>query len=149
MKLQRSISRRLGSKEYVKYQVIIPNNIVMQAEWNPGDYIEAKATKKGILLCKIEPPQESRRPDYEQFKAAIIHTLTLSPQGFPWSELRLKAGLSQLTPSPVWVRQMEDENTLERVREPTRSQVIWKLPEEHFRFRSRLTLNGWTEKNIK
>jgi len=70
-------------------------------------------------------------------------------QGCIWSELRLKAGLHQRTPSPTWVERMEDEKILERIPDPVTSQVTWKLPEEYFTSVRGETLNGYMRENMK
>ena len=148
MKLQRSVSRRIGRREYVKHQVVIPNDIVTLIRWNSGDHIEARISKKGLLLCRIDAPQSSRKLDYEQFKAAVTAALMSTPQGHSWSELRARAGLEQITPSPIWVRRMEEENRLERIRDREASQVIWKLTSEG-RSANLSTLNSWTGKTTR
>jgi len=144
MKLQRSISRRMNGKEYVKHQIVIPNSAVDQLEWCPGDYLEGRRTGKGFLLYKVEPKPHMRKPSYEQFKEAVTDILMALPQGCTWSELRSKTGLNQLTPSPLWVKRMEGEKSLERIRDPTTSRIVWKIPEERPILASRSTLNGWT-----
>jgi len=149
MKLQKSISRRIGGREYVKHQVVIPNNIITQAGWSPRDHIEARTTARGILLYKTEPMQSDKRLEYEQFKSTVVNALTTVPQGCTWSELRLKSGVEQKTPSPVWVRRMEAENSLQRARDQATSQIIWKLPLEYFASANLSTLNGWTGKSPK
>jgi len=144
MRLQRSISRRIGAKEYVKHQVVIPNNIIAQAGWDLGDHIEAKVTAKGILLHKAEPKQPDNRLDYEQFKRTVVSALTTIPQGCSWSELRIKAGLKQKTPSPIWVKQLEEETGLKRLQGETTSKMIWRLPMQQLGSLS--VLNNWMRK---
>jgi len=144
MRLQRSISRRLQGKEYVKHQITIPNGIVAKIGWNPGDHIEARITRKGILLYRVQSPQKDERFEYDRVKEKVIKTLTATPEGFCWSELRVKAGLRQATPSPILVRQLEEEIGLKRVLDKTTSRVIWKLPIERPKS-SASTLNGWTQ----
>jgi len=144
MRLQTSVSRRVGNKEYFKNQVVIRNRTISQLGWCPGDYIEERIRGKGLLLFKIEPPQKPSRAGYDQFKIAVVRTLVSAPKGCCWPELRVKAGLEQVTPSPIWVRQLEEETGLERVRDNTASRVIWRLPVE--RLASLMsTLNGWTQ----
>ena len=143
MRLQRSISRRLRGKEYVKYQIVIPNSAVVQLGWSPGDQLESGVNSKGLLVYKVEPTQKNKRPDYKQFKEAVTSVLMSLRQGCTWSELRLKAGLHQKTPSPTWVERMENENILERIRDSVTSQVTWRLPEEYFRSFCREILNGY------
>lgn len=144
MRLQRSVSRRTGGKEYVKHQVVIPDRIVRQTGWCPGDHIEARITKKGILLYRAQSPQKEERFNYDHVKEKVIKILTATPEGFCWSELRAKAGLQQATPSPILVRQLEEEIGLKRVLDKTTSRVIWKLPIERLES-SASTLNGWTQ----
>ena len=131
MKLQKSISRRLGDKEYSKFQVAIPNNFITQLSWEAGDNLEGKVTTKGLLICKTEEKQRQKKTDYEQFKDIVTRTLASVPEGCTWTELRLKAGLTQVTPSPIWVRMMDDEGILKRFQEPSTSRIIWKLSKEH------------------
>jgi len=141
MRLQTSTSRRVGNKTYTKNQIVIPNGLVTQLRWNPGDQLGARITANRLLVYKVEAKQNIK-PSYEQFREAVTSVLRVVPQGCPWSDVRVKAALRQRTPSPVWVRRMEDEKKLERIRNST-SQVIWKLPEEELKDRSKL--NGWTQ----
>jgi len=144
MRLQKSVSRRLGGKEYYKHQLVLDNRIVSQLGWSKGDHVEARITNKGLLLLRIEPPQRPSKPSYDQFKVAVISSLVTMPHGSCWSELSIKAALKQATPSPIWVRRLEEETGLRRVRDKTTSKVIWRLPVE--RLASLIsTLNGWTQ----
>jgi bifunctional DNA-binding transcriptional regulator/antitoxin component of YhaV-PrlF toxin-antitoxin module len=142
MKLQKSISRRLRDKEYSKFQVAIPNNFITQLSWEVGDNLEGKVTTKGLLICKTEQKQPQKKLDYDQFKDIVTHTLASLPQGCTWTELRLKAGLTQVTPSPIWVKMMEDEGILKRFQQPGMSRIIWKLSEERS-VPDGPTLNQW------
>jgi len=145
MKLQRSISRRIGGQEYVKHQVVIPNNVITQVGWNLGDHIEARVTARGILLYRTDPKQPSKRLDYDQFRRMVVGALTTIPQGCSWSELRIKAGLKQKTPSPIWVKQLEEETGMKRLQDETNSRMIWRLPMQQPRSLS--ILNSWMRKS--
>jgi len=149
MKLQRSISRRIGGREYVKHQLVIPNNIIARVGWSLGDHIEARINTKGILLYKTDSRQVGERINYEQFKMAISRALTVAPEGCTWSTLRSRAGLHQVTPSPIWVRRLEQENLLERVRSRSTSQVVWRLPHGDSCSAVMSTLNGWAQRNAR
>lgn len=144
MKLQKSISRRLRDKEYSKFQLAIPNNLIAQLNWMVGDNLEGKVTTKGLLIYKAEAKQRQERIDYEQFKERITSALSHLPQGCIWTELRLKAGLTQVTPSPMWVRMLEKEGGLERFHEPGTSRTIWKLSKEQLAIETS-RLNHWME----
>jgi bifunctional DNA-binding transcriptional regulator/antitoxin component of YhaV-PrlF toxin-antitoxin module len=146
MRLQGSPSRRSGSKQYIKHQVVIPNNDIQQLGWKHGDYLERRITAKGLLLYKVDPRLHTKEPEYEEFKQAVTRILAVLEKGCTWSELRLKASLRQRTPSPIWVRRMEDEKILERVRDRATFRVIWRLSQEQSAASVLSTLNGWTEK---
>ena len=147
MKLQRSVSRRLAGKEYVKCQVVLPNDAIERLGWNHGDNLEWNVTPRGrLLIYKVDRKQETEEPRYEQFKESVIRALIPLPRGCTWSELRLRSGLSQRTPSPIWVRRMEDERILERIRDQATSHVIWKLSLEGPVPPTLSTMNGWTKK---
>jgi hypothetical protein len=145
MQLQRIVTRRSG-KEYHKHQITIPNDAIRQLEWNKGDSLETRVTERGLLVYKVEPKQPNRRPDYDQFKESIIDALMVSPNGCTWKELRLKAGLPQRTPSPIWTKRMEDERIITRLRDPNTPNTIWKLQGEYLAAIAS-TMNGWVPKS--
>jgi len=146
MRLQSSVGRRRGDKEYLKHQIVIPNNVIEQLGWNPREYLEPRVTKNGLFIYKVEPKQSNKKPDYEQFKEKITKALITFPKGCPWEELRLKTGLPQKTPSPIWTKRMEDEKIITRVRDPDTSNTIWKLQGEYLAAIAS-TMNGWVSKS--
>jgi bifunctional DNA-binding transcriptional regulator/antitoxin component of YhaV-PrlF toxin-antitoxin module len=132
-----------GSKEYTKHQVVIPNDLTERLGWRRGVCLEARLTAKGVLLRKVESIVQVEKPDYEQFKEAVIGTLRTELKGCRWSILRLKAGLRQKTPSPIWVKRLEDELVLQREMEQVTSQPIWKPRDGYLPSELKSTLNGW------
>ncbi len=147
MRLQRSVGRHRGDKEYPKHQIVVPNKIIEQLGWNPREYLEPRVTKKGLLLYKAdEPKQQNSKLDYEQFKQSIVDTLMTFPNGCTWEELRLKAGLPQKTPSPIWTKRMEDEQILARLHDSSSGNIIWKLQEKYL-MTIASTMNGWVPRN--
>lgn len=126
----------------MKHQVVIPNNDIQQLGWKSGDYLERRITAKGLFLYKVDPRLQTKEPEYEEFKQAVTRTLAVLQDGCTWSELRLKASLRQRTPSPIWVRRMEDEKILERVRDRATFRVIWRLSQEPSAASVLSTLNG-------
>jgi len=146
MRLQRSVSRRLTGKEYVKFQVVLPNVAVERLGWNHGDNLEWNVTPRGkLLIHKVDRKRETEEPRYEEFKESVIRALIPLPKGCTWSQVRLRAGLSQRTPSPLWVRRMEDEKILQRVRDRATSHTVWKLSLEGPAQSILSTMNGWTK----
>ncbi len=142
LKVQKSVSHTNGSKEYVKHQIVVPNDLVKQLGWNQGDELEARINQRGLLLYRLPSKPEVKTHDYDEFKRFIIKILSTSPKGIEWSELRRLACLPQKTPSPIWVRKLEDENILIRARDPTSSRIIWTLNERVLNQMSG-KLNGW------
>jgi hypothetical protein len=128
----------------MKYQVVIPDHVMQQIGWSHGDDLEARINAKGLLVIKRQLEQPIEEPDYEQFKHAVTKALTALPNGCVWSELRLKAGLCQMTPSPIWVKRMEDEGCLERIRDSVTARLVWRLPKQ-VPIGGATTLNGWTK----
>jgi bifunctional DNA-binding transcriptional regulator/antitoxin component of YhaV-PrlF toxin-antitoxin module len=147
MRLQRSVTRRVNGKDYIKFQLVIPNEFTSQLGWNGGDYIQGVITRRGFLLRKTQPKQQDKKPSYSEFKDAVIRVLIRHPEGTVWTTIGLEGGLAQKTPSPIYVKRMEHEGMLERQRDAATSQVIWK-PSKGI-LASASVLNGWTEKNPK
>ena len=143
MRLQKSVTRCVNGKEYVKHQLVIPNDFTSQLGWSGGDHIQGEITRRGFLLCKVEPIEQSKRLSYQEFKCTVAEFLSTRPEGTTWQEIRAETGLPQLTPSPIWVNRMKEENGLERHRDPETSKTIWKLPKEYHGSASKATLNGW------
>jgi hypothetical protein len=147
MRLQRSVSRRVNGKEYVKFQLVIRNEFTSQLGWNGGDYIQGSITRGGFLLRKVEPKEQAKKPSYCQFRDAVVRVLIRHPEGTVWTTIGLEGGLGQKTPSPIYVRRMELEGMLERGRDAATSQVVWK-PSKGI-LASASILNGWTRGNPK
>jgi hypothetical protein len=143
LRLQRSVTRRVNGKEYVKHQLVIPNDFTSQLGWSGGDYIQGEITRKGFLLCKVEPREQPKRLSYQEFKRAVGDFLVTRPEGVRWQEIRVGTGLPQQTPSPIWVKRMEEEHALERHTDSGTSKALWKLPKEYRGSASKTTLNGW------
>ncbi len=50
MKLQRVTNRKRGDKEYHKWQVTLPPDVIESLGWNGGDELEAEATTDLLIL---------------------------------------------------------------------------------------------------
>lgn len=147
MRLQRCVSCRINGKEYFKYQVVPARADIDKLGWRPGEWLESKVTSRGLLIYPAEPPQQVRKTDYKEFKRGVTDVLRNLSDGCDWSTIRLRGNLPQCTPSPLWVKRMEDEEGLTRVRDPVTLKIIWRLPRKDFLPSSGSTLNGWTRRN--
>ncbi len=62
---------------------------------------------------------------YEEFRDSIQKELKKSPDGLTWTEIREKLKLPQKVPNNKWVRQMEKDIGLLRVKELRG--VVWRV----------------------
>jgi len=79
--------------------------------------------------CPLSNPKEvvrlSELSPYERFKKQIEDVLRTEPKGFTWTEIKDKLGLTQKVPNNKWVRQMEKDIGLQRVKE--NRGTVWRL----------------------
>jgi hypothetical protein len=129
MILQGNISRRLGKEVYIKYEIAIRKSDVEKLGWRSGDHLDCKVTKNCLSIYSAAAKEPTEKLDYETFKKRVVGALVaLGPQGGSWSEVRVKGGLDQQTPSPIYVKQMETEGCLKRFRNPGTGRFTWVLP---------------------
>jgi bifunctional DNA-binding transcriptional regulator/antitoxin component of YhaV-PrlF toxin-antitoxin module len=50
MKLQKQLSRKVGSKEYSKYVITLPPDEIKKLGWKTGEDLELELTKDGIKI---------------------------------------------------------------------------------------------------
>jgi hypothetical protein len=62
---------------------------------------------------------------YEEFKAKIESELKANPNGLTWSELKERLKLPQTVPNNKWVRRLEKDIGLIRIKEARG--LIWRL----------------------
>ena len=56
MKLQQRLNRRVGDKEYVKWYVDIPSDVIEQAGWKEGSDLEV-VVKDGKVMLRPKKKQ--------------------------------------------------------------------------------------------
>jgi len=126
--LQTRTSRRVGSKEYVKSELVIPRELVQKLSWSNDQTINFRLHGSNkLLLIPTEPRQRPIKLAFETFAATVLRVLAEHPQGLIWSEIRQLGELSQITPNPIWVYRMQRERGLQRVRDGKSLQILWKL----------------------
>ena len=64
---------------------------------------------------------------YEQFRDTICKTLRDNGNGMTWTEIRTKAKLTQMFPNNQWVRRMESDIGLQRVKD-NKGIMRWQVP---------------------
>jgi hypothetical protein len=110
MKLQKVPSRILNKKEYVKWLIIVPPKDVSELGWKDGQKLKT-AVERGNLVITL-----SKEPSYEEFKNKILTLLDSRQQGFIWQEIKEKLNLEQKVPNNKWVRKLEKEINLRRMK---------------------------------
>jgi bifunctional DNA-binding transcriptional regulator/antitoxin component of YhaV-PrlF toxin-antitoxin module len=136
MKLQRIETKRF-SRVYVKYQVVVPNQVIAQAGWAPKDEIGFQLDRKGrIVMEPCQPKPKSKKLSYNQLKDNVQRILTSEHSGLTWSEIQKRVPALPSTPNALWVRRLEADIGLQRTLERKTYRRLWGI-------RSSGTLNGW------
>ncbi len=52
MKLQKQLSRKVGSVEYAKWVLVIPSSIVEELKWKEGQELEAEIKENNLVVKK-------------------------------------------------------------------------------------------------
>jgi hypothetical protein len=92
-------------------------------EWIPRDIKEPRVCPK----CKSQYWDRSKETNnYDDFRNKIQKTLRNADTSLTWTEIRTKAGLSQLLPNNKWVKRLENDIGLLRERD-SRNIILWKL----------------------
>lgn len=138
VKLQRIFAYSYGDKAHYKYQLTIPEDIVERMGWKAGGQLgligEPETNgKKGLLHIlyhgdpkpKDKPIERQTQMDYETFKKKIITELRRNKNGLTWTEIRNKVGLPQKVPNNTWVRFLEKDVGLLRVKDMRG--IVWRL----------------------
>jgi hypothetical protein len=67
---------------------------------------------------------------YVEFRNAIEEELLQSDAGLTWAELKERLNLPYKQPCPEWVKRMEEEVGLSRVRGTGRA-YVWRIRPDH------------------
>lgn len=132
MKLQKVHAYNYGDKSHYKYIITLPEELVEELGWQSGSELEAKKGNNEIKISFIAKPSTKQpkpvqepKITYEEFRDKIRSVLEHKDHGMTWSEIRDKLNLEQIVPNNKWVRQMEKDIGLKRIREM--HGVIWRI----------------------
>ena len=56
--IQRHKTRKLGKRQYYKYVIVIPDEIIKKADLNEGDIVSAHVLGKGKIMFKFKKRKE-------------------------------------------------------------------------------------------
>ena len=133
MKLQKVKAYKLDRDRWqFKYVITLPELTVQVVGWMEGTELKATAQKNAILLEEGEslPKRERRvittKMPYPEFRDKVKQTLQYSDNGMTWTQIREKLKLDQVVPNNKWVRQMEKDIGLMRVKRSD-GVVVWRV----------------------
>ena len=131
MRLQRVGTRRVGDKNYYKYVVTLPEEVLRSLGWKPGIDLSIKVRGHEVVLASMGSRKATRKVSqtggsgYPEFCETIRRELATHKAGLTWSQIRDDLQLPQKVPNNGWVRQMEKDIGLLRVK--TAGGTIWRL----------------------
>lgn len=127
MKLQRQVSRVVGTTQYVKWVVTLPPRQITELGWQEGDELETKVSGKMLTVKKSNNPDPPSKMTYEEFRDKIEALLKSEPNGLSWTEIKQKLKLPQTVPNNLWVRTMDKDIGLVRKFDNASGKTIWRL----------------------
>ena len=133
MKLQKVKSYKLDKNRWqYKYQITIPEESIDQLGWKEGLELQdiPEESHLRIEVASNQDHREKRRVittklTYAQFRDQVKKTLEYQDNGMTWSQIREKLGLDQVVPNNKWVRQLEKDIGLERVKQND-NVILWR-----------------------
>ncbi len=132
MKLQKIHAYDYGEKSHYKYIITLPEELIDDLGWMSGSKLEVKKNGDAIKVSFIAKPSPKPKKKivelkmtYEEFRDKIQSALEYRDDGLTWSEIRDQLGLEQVVPNNKWVRKMEKDIGLKRVRDM--QGVIWRI----------------------
>lgn len=132
MRLQKVKAYKLDRDRWqFKYVITLPEASIQEAGWEEGE--ELKATVHGATITlevgEVVPRKLRRvittKMPYPEFRDKIRQTLQYS-DGMTWRQIREKLKLDQVVPNNKWVRRMEKDIGLMRVKRSD-GVIVWRV----------------------
>lgn len=130
MKLQKIFAYRYGDKPRYKYLINLPEELINEIGWEAGSELDASIKNGKIMIDFVAKPSKNTKKNpepkmsYEEFRDKIKQLLTYH-DGLTWTQIREELDLPQIVPNNKWVRKMESEIGLIRLKDP--KGVLWKI----------------------
>ncbi len=132
MKLQKVHAYNYGDKAHHKYVITLPEELIGELKWEHGSELEVKKLKDKIQISFVSKPVKNPKPKnikpkmpYSEFREKIQNALEYRDDGATWTELRDQLELEQVVPNNKWVRQLEKDIGLKRIRDM--KGVVWRI----------------------
>ncbi|MGI0012688.1 MAG: hypothetical protein ACREBU_04480 [Nitrososphaera sp.] len=130
MKLQKVVAYKYGDKTQYKYMITIPEERISELGWKEGSELKDTVKGKSLVIDFVAEPSMrvkkhvEPKMSYGTFRDKIKNLLQYN-DGMTWTEIRTKLNLDQIVPNNKWVRQMEQDIGLLRLKDARG--LIWRL----------------------
>lgn len=130
MKLQKTFAYQYADKPRYKYLITIPEETIQQLGWEAGSELNADVKNEKLVVEFVSKPSKKPKKEpepkmtYGEFRDKIKDTIS-KHGSLTWSEIREKTKLPQVVPNNKWVRQLESDIGLLRIRDP--KGIVWKI----------------------
>jgi antitoxin component of MazEF toxin-antitoxin module len=133
MKLQRQRAYKLDDTRWqYKYVITVPETLIDQLGWKTGSELQVTLKESSLVVNFVSGPSEkskrivATKMTYEEFRDKIKGVLQYNDRGMTWTQIRTRLKLDQVVPNNKWVRQMEKDIGLMRVKE-TDGVIVWRV----------------------
>jgi hypothetical protein len=132
VKLQKVIAYKYGDKTQYKYIVTIPEDTITKLGWKEGSELRNYVKDDSLVIDFVSEPAKGMpkisqpKMSYEEFCDKIKKALAYNDHGMTWTELRNQLKLDQVVPNNKWVRHMENDIGLMRLK-GSDGGVIWRV----------------------
>jgi antitoxin component of MazEF toxin-antitoxin module len=130
MKLQKNFAYQYADKPRYKYLITIPEETIQKLGWEAGSELNADVKNEKLVVEFVSKPSKKLKKEiepkmiYDEFKNKIKELLE-SKEGLTWTEIRDGLKLPQIVPNNKWVKQMESDIGLIRVRDS--KGIVWRI----------------------
>jgi bifunctional DNA-binding transcriptional regulator/antitoxin component of YhaV-PrlF toxin-antitoxin module len=134
MRLQKQKAYKYKNKTHYKYTIVIPDSTIEKLNWKEGTELKEKIKKNSLLVKPLTKEEKEKlklkkkldmEPIYHNFRNTIKNLLKQYPNGLTWTEIKEKANLPQTAPNNKWVKQLEKDIGLKRIKSGTFT--YWKI----------------------
>ena len=132
MKLQKVYAYDYGGRSHYKYVVTLQEDLIARLKWESGSELEANIRGNKIQISFVSKPVKNKKPklsklkmSYTEFRDKIKLALEHKDNGMTWTELKELLEFDQVVPNNKWVRQLEVDIGLKRIRDA--NGVIWRV----------------------
>ena len=132
MKIQKVKAYKLDKNRWqFKYVITLPETTLQELSWPEGSELKATVDGKSLVLTIDTTPPKPRRVvttklTYQEFRDKVRQTIQYSDKGMTWTQIREKLKLDQVVPNNKWVRQMEKDIGLMRVKRSD-GVIVWRV----------------------